>query len=202
MHLAHTSYSEPTPPSSHVLSWVHWQVLSHVTPKGTSGRGDGGGGGDTFTLQPALGPQSWQSVHAEQSPYSEPRPPSSQSSSLWYGQLSKHVRSLMKCVEGGSGGLARTSNIVCHLIRFVWDGDPSCLRQDDADARSRFLRLLDRGASKPRKGRWLVYGGRVEIRLPIMVRIDPSTEIYTLHDPCLFPIEHRTALRCSQTSLV
>ena len=48
---------------------------------GGGGDGGGGGGGGPPKVQPVRGPQSAQSVHGVQTPYSEPLPPSSQSPS-------------------------------------------------------------------------------------------------------------------------
>jgi len=78
------AYSFPTPPSSQSPSPAKMHELEHVSwvPGGNGGGGEGrGGGGLWLKEQPERGPQSAQSVHGVQMPYSAPLPPSSQSPS-------------------------------------------------------------------------------------------------------------------------
>jgi len=86
VHGVHTEYSWPLPPSSQSPSEAYRHVSTHVPEPGGPGGGgggrpEGGGGGLAPQLSASRGPQSLQSVHAVQSEYSNPVPPSSQSPS-------------------------------------------------------------------------------------------------------------------------
>ena len=80
------AYSLPAPPSSQSPSEAKMHVLTHVPEPGGPGGGGGrrgglGGGGERMQDEEEREPQSTQSVHGVQTPYSEPAPPSSQSPS-------------------------------------------------------------------------------------------------------------------------